>query len=50
MTRIAELKEEIEVVRAQLDSAAVNGLNDKDFYELSIKLDELIAMYIDEEK
>lgn len=49
MTSLTDIKEQIEILRKQLDSAARNGLNDQAFYELNMKMDLLIEKYLDEE-
>ena len=47
MTNLAILEERMEKVRKELDEAAINGMSDQRFYELSLKMDKLIEAYID---
>lgn len=47
MTDLVMLRKQIEEVRKQLDEAALNGLNDGRFYQLSLKMDKLLEEYLD---
>ena len=46
MNEIATLKEQIEVIRKELDEAAAENMADEQFYSLSLKMDELIEQYL----
>ena len=47
MNEIATLKEQIEVIRRELDKAAVDNMSDGRFYSLSLEMDTLIEKYLD---
>lgn len=46
MERLGELRKEIETVRKELDVAAAVDLSTEECYQISLRLDRLIADYM----
>lgn len=46
MKHLLELKEQIESTREELNAAAQRGIRERECYQISIRLDRLIADYM----